>query len=75
MTKPPSKGGFVEQELAVKNAEYNPPIGGQSRTIYRALPLAVNAMLQAQGIKLEWFDEKGKFLPYGRVVKAQEVAK
>ena len=32
----------------------------------RPLQLTLNAMLYLAGVKLDWFDEKGKFIPFGR---------
>jgi hypothetical protein len=49
------------------NVKYNPAIGGQSRTISSALPRAMSWYWQLHGFKLDWFDEHGKFLPYGRL--------
>jgi hypothetical protein len=57
----------------VRNVNSTPAVGGQSRTIFRALPLSITAMSwywQLHGFKLDWFDEHGKYLPYGRL-KAQ----
>jgi hypothetical protein len=51
----------------MKSLYSTPVILDQSRGIYRALPLTINAMLMSQGIKLDWFDKNGKFIPLGRV--------
>lgn len=32
----------------------------------RSRQLTLNAMLYLAGVKLDWFDEKGKFIPCGR---------